>query len=55
MSSRNPSITANSCFKSLIRTPVIAKPVKSESKVRRRAFPTVIPCPISNGSIRNDP
>jgi len=46
---------ANSCFRLFILRPVIAKPLKSDNKVRRKTFPRVIPCPISNGSIRKQP
>ena len=42
-SSRTPGIIENSCSIPLIFTPVMAIPDKSDNKVRRKAFPIVIP------------
>jgi hypothetical protein len=48
-SSTTPGMVENSWRTPSIRTAVMAAPVIEERRIRRRALPTVIPYPRSNG------
>ena len=48
-SSTTPGMVENSWSTPSIRTAVMAAPVMEDSRIRRRAFPTVTPKPRSNG------
>src|SRR5205085_8750737 len=54
-SSTTPGIDWNSCSTPSILTAVTAAPSIDESSTRRRALPTVVPKPRSNGCAQNIP
>src|SRR5690242_2395755 len=54
-SSTTPVMDWNSCSTPSMRTAVTAAPSMDESRVRRRAFPMVVPKPRSNGCAENLP
>ena len=54
-SSTTPGIEENSCATPSIWTAVMAAPSIEESRLRRRALPTVVPKPRSNGCAENLP
>jgi hypothetical protein len=54
-SSTTPGIDENSCNTPSIFTAVIAAPSMELSSARRRALPTVVPQPRSNGCAENRP
>jgi hypothetical protein len=49
VSSTTPGTDENSCSTPSILTDVIAAPSTEDSRMRRRAFPIVVPKPRSNG------
>ena len=54
-SSFTPGTEANSCSTPAIRMVLIAYPSRDERRIRRKALPTVIPKPGSNGRNSNLP
>src|ERR1035437_3597381 len=54
-SSTTPGMDENSCMTPSIRTAVMAAPSIEDSSTRRRALPTVVPKPRSNGCAENCP
>jgi len=54
-SSTTPTIVEYSCCTFSIRTDVIAVPWSEERRTLRRAFPSVVPNPLSRGSAMNFP
>jgi hypothetical protein len=49
-SSRTPGIAENSCYTPSVCAEATAVPSSEDKTTRRRALPTVVPNPLSNGS-----